>query len=140
MTKIEIPRSLRPFSIGYHVLNEVGTICALENGATVFDLPDEALSAITKEYRKHDPNFKADTLVVQEVAVMDFDKVKEYFTIEEEGKPMSEHLTYVTGLYLVNETDQPKICSATHKDLPTTLGYKDMCPYCGRMIFVLPKD
>lgn len=49
---IKIPEEIRPFKVGYQVVNEYGQALALRNGASIFDLPDLAEKAIEKEFGK----------------------------------------------------------------------------------------
>lgn len=71
---IKIPEKIRPFKIGYRIVNEYGQSLALRNGAIIFDLPDLAEKAIEKEFGKNDPNFDIGKHSVEEVAIIDLNK------------------------------------------------------------------
>ena len=45
---IKIPEEIRPFKVGYQVVNEYGQALVLRNGASIFDLPDLAEKALEK--------------------------------------------------------------------------------------------
>lgn len=75
---LKIPKELRPFGVGYRIVNSNGNVYALKNGASVFALPSEARKAIQKEYVKNDPEFDVFDLGVEEVAVLDYEKFKNY--------------------------------------------------------------
>ncbi len=47
--RIKIPARLRPFGVGYQVVDKHGQPLALRNGAIIFDLPSLAEKAIKKE-------------------------------------------------------------------------------------------
>ena len=49
---IKIPREIRPFDIGYRIVNKHGQALALKNGASIFALPFLAEKAIKKEFGK----------------------------------------------------------------------------------------
>ncbi|VOV18283.1 gp24 [Streptococcus pneumoniae] len=55
---IKVPREIRPFDIGYRIVNKYGQALALRNGASIFDLPFLAEKAIEKEFGKNDPKSK----------------------------------------------------------------------------------
>lgn len=55
---IKVPREIRPFDIGYRIVNKYGQALALRNGASIFDLPFLAEKAIEKEFGKNDPELK----------------------------------------------------------------------------------
>lgn len=76
---IKIPEEIRPFKVGYQVVNEYGQALALRNGASIFDLPDLAEKAIEKEFGKNDPNFDIGKHSVEEVAIINLSKLHSYF-------------------------------------------------------------
>ena len=49
--RIKIPMKIRPFDVGYRIVNKHGQALALNNGASIFALPSLAEKAIKKEYR-----------------------------------------------------------------------------------------
>ena len=55
--RIKIPAKIRPFDVGYRIVNEYGQALALRNGASIFALPSLAEKAIKKEFGKNDPDF-----------------------------------------------------------------------------------
>lgn len=76
---IKIPEEIRPFKVGYQVVNEYGQTLALRNGASIFDLPDLAEKAIEKEFGKNDPSFDIRKHSVEEVAIINLSKFYSYF-------------------------------------------------------------
>ena len=50
--RIKIPAKIRPFDVGYRVVNRHGQPLALRNGASIFALPSLAEKAIKKEFEK----------------------------------------------------------------------------------------
>lgn len=76
---IKIPEEIRPFKVGYQVVNEYGQALALRNGASIFDLPDLAEKAIEKEFGKNDPNFDIGKHSIEEVAIINLSKFHSYF-------------------------------------------------------------
>ena len=40
--RIKIPEKIRPFDVGYRIVNEYGQALALRNGASIFTLPSLA--------------------------------------------------------------------------------------------------
>lgn len=66
---IKVPREIRPFDIGYRIVNKYGQALALRNGASIFDLPFLAEKAIEKEFGKNDPDFDIGKHSVEEVAI-----------------------------------------------------------------------
>ncbi|HFI0703009.1 TPA: hypothetical protein ACGO43_000354 [Streptococcus suis] len=76
--KLKVPPNIRPYDIGYRVVSQNGNILALRNGAGVFSLPSEAEEAIRREFGKDDPNFDIGRCRVEEVAVINFDKLKNF--------------------------------------------------------------
>ncbi|WP_029185813.1 hypothetical protein [Streptococcus suis] len=76
--RCKVPTNIRPYSIGYRVVSKNGNILTLENGASVFYLPSEAETAIQREFGKDDPNFDIGRCRVEEVAVINFDKLKNF--------------------------------------------------------------
>lgn len=52
---IKIPMEIRPFDVGYRIVNKHGQALALKNGASIFALPSLAEKAIKKEFGKNDP-------------------------------------------------------------------------------------
>lgn len=76
---IRIPREIRPFDIGYRIVNKHGQPLALKNGASIFALPSLAEKAIKKEFSKYDPNFDIEQHSVEEVAIVNLSKFHCYF-------------------------------------------------------------
>lgn len=76
--RLKIPTSIRPYSIGYRVVSKNGNILTLRNGASVFALPSEAKKAIQKEFKKDDPTFNIESCRVEEVAIINFEKLKNF--------------------------------------------------------------
>lgn len=76
---IKIPEEIRPFKVGYQVVNEYGQALALRNGASIFDLPDLAEKAIEKEFGKNDPNFDIGKHSIEEVAIIILSEFHSYF-------------------------------------------------------------
>ena len=76
--RLKIPTSIRPYDIGYRVVDENGTILALRNGSTIFSLPQEAKKAVQREFGKDDPNFDIEKHRVEEVAVVNFENFKNF--------------------------------------------------------------
>ncbi|HEM3666974.1 TPA: hypothetical protein U1C81_000712 [Streptococcus suis] len=76
--KLKIPVSIRPYEIGYRVVSKNGNVFALRNGASVFSLPCEAQKSIQKEFGKDDPNFDVEKFEVEEVAIINFEKLKNF--------------------------------------------------------------
>lgn len=79
---IKIPTKIRPFDVGYRIVNKHGQALALKNGASIFDLPDLAEKAIEKEFGKNDPNFDIGKHSVEEVAIINLNKFYSYFEEE----------------------------------------------------------
>ena len=77
--RIRIPTKIRPFDIGYRIVNEYGQSLALKNGASIFSLPSLAEKAIEKEFGKNDPNFDIGKHSVEEVAIINLNKFHSYF-------------------------------------------------------------
>ena len=77
--RIKIPAKIRPFDVGYRIVNEYGQPLALKNGANIFDLPFLAEKAIKKEFGKNDPNFDIGKHFVEEVAIVNLSKFHSYF-------------------------------------------------------------
>ena len=76
---IKIPMEIRPFDIGYRIVNQHGNPLALKNGASIFALPSMAEKAIKKEFSKDDPDFDIEKHSVEEVAVVNLSKFHSYF-------------------------------------------------------------
>ena len=76
---ITIPEGIRPFRIGYRVVNEYGQPLALRNGAILFDLPYLAEKAIEKEFGKNDPTFDIKKHKVEEVAIIELNQFYDFF-------------------------------------------------------------
>ncbi len=76
---IKVPREIRPFDIGYLIVNQHGNPLALKNGASIFTLPSLAEKAIKKEFSKDDPDFDIEKHFVEEVAVINLSKFHSYF-------------------------------------------------------------
>lgn len=81
---IKIPREIRPFDIGYRIVNKHGQPLALKNGASIFALPSLAEKAIKKEFSKYDPYFDIEQYSVEEVAIVNLSKFHSYFEEVEE--------------------------------------------------------
>lgn len=77
--RIKIPAKIRPFDVGYRIVNQHGNPLALKNGASIFDLPSLAEKAIKKEFSKDDPDFDIEKHFVEEVAVVNLSKFHSYF-------------------------------------------------------------
>ena len=77
--RIKIPAKIRPFDVGYRVVNKHGQPLALRNGASIFDLPFLAEKAIEKEFGKKDPDFDIKKHSVEEVAIINLSKFHSYF-------------------------------------------------------------
>ena len=77
--RIKIPAKIRPFDVGYRVVNRHGQPLALRNGASIFALPSLAEKAIKKEFGKYDPDFDIEKHFVEEVAVINLSKFHSYF-------------------------------------------------------------
>ena len=77
--RLKIPEEIRPFKVGYQVVNEYGQALALRNGASIFDLPFLAEKAIKKEFGKNDPDFDIEKHFVEEVAIVNLSKFRSYF-------------------------------------------------------------
>ena len=76
---IKIPRKIRPFDIGYRIVNKHGQVLALKNGASIFALPSLVEKAIKKEFGKNDPDFDIEKHSVEEVAIVNLSKLHSYF-------------------------------------------------------------
>lgn len=76
---IKVPREIRPFDIGYRIVNQHGNPLALKNGASIFALPSLAEKAIKKEFSKDDPDFDIEKHFVEEVAIVNLSKFHSYF-------------------------------------------------------------
>ena len=76
---IKVPREIRPFDVGYRIVNQHGNPLALKNGASIFSLPSLAEKAIEKEFGKNDPNFDIEKHFVEEVAIVNLSKFHSYF-------------------------------------------------------------
>ena len=81
---IKIPRGIRPFDVGYRVVNENGQALALRNGASIFTLPSLAEKAIKKEFGKNDPDFDTGKHFIEEVAIINLSEFHSYFEEVEE--------------------------------------------------------
>ena len=77
--RIKIPAKIRPFDVGYRVVNKHGQPLALRNGASIFDLPFLAEKAIKKEFGKNDPDFDIENHSIEEVAIINLSKFHSYF-------------------------------------------------------------
>ena len=77
--RIKIPAKIRPFDVGYRVVNKHGQALALRNGASIFALPSLAEKAIKKEFGKNDPDFDIEEHSVEEVAIINLSKLHSYF-------------------------------------------------------------
>ena len=76
--RLKIPTGIRPYEIGYRVISKNGNIYSLRNGASVFSLPSEAKRAIQREFGKDDTDFDIEKYRVEEVAVINFEKLKNF--------------------------------------------------------------
>lgn len=76
--RLKIPTSIRPYDVGYRVVSEKDNILTLRNGASVFSLPSEAKKSIQREFRKDDPDFDIEKYRVEEVAIINFEKLKNF--------------------------------------------------------------
>ena len=81
---IKIPREIRPFDIGYRIVNKNGQALALRNRASIFPLPSLAEKAIKKEFGKNNPDFDIKKHSVEEVAIINLSKFHSYFEEVEE--------------------------------------------------------
>lgn len=81
---IKIPKEIRPFDVGYRIVNEYGQVLALRNGASIFALPSLAEKAIKKEFEKNDPDFDIEKHSIEEVAIVNLSKFYSYFEEVEE--------------------------------------------------------
>lgn len=77
--RIKIPMEIRPFDVGYRIVNKHGQALALKNGASIFALPSLAEKAIKKEFSKNDPDFDIEKHFVEEVAIVSLSKFHSYF-------------------------------------------------------------
>jgi len=77
--RIKIPTKIRPFDVGYRIVNKHGQALALRNGANIFALPSLAEKAIKKEFGKNDPDFDIEKHFVEEVAIVNLSKFHSYF-------------------------------------------------------------
>lgn len=77
--RIKIPMEIRPFDVGYRIVNKHGQALALKNGASIFALPSLAEKAIKKEFSKNDPDFDIEKHFVEEVAIVNLSKFHSYF-------------------------------------------------------------
>ena len=76
--RMKVPTNIRPYSIGYRIVAKNGNILALRNGANTFSLPSEARKAIQREFGKDDPYFDVEKYRVEEVAIVNFEKLKKF--------------------------------------------------------------
>lgn len=76
---IKIPAKIRPFDVGYRVVNKHGQPLALKNGASIFTLPSLAEKAIKKEFGKNDPDFDTGKHFIEEVAIINLSEFHSYF-------------------------------------------------------------
>ena len=76
--KLKVPTSIRPYSVGYRIVAKNGNILALRNGASVFALPSEAKKAVQREFEKDDPNFDIGRCKIEEVVIVNFEKLKKF--------------------------------------------------------------
>ena len=77
--RTKIPAKIRPFDVGYRIVNKHGQPLALRNGANIFSLPSLAEKAIKKEFGKYDPDFDIEKHSVEEVAIVNLSKFHRYF-------------------------------------------------------------
>ena len=91
--RIKIPAKIRPFDVGYRIVNKNGQALALRNGASIFALPSLAEKAIKKEFGKNDPDFDIKKHSVEEVAIINLSKFHSYFEeVERWNDPNNTHL------------------------------------------------
>jgi hypothetical protein len=83
--RIKIPTKIRPFDVGYRIVNKHGQPLALKNGASIFALPYLAEKSIEKEFGKNDPNFDIKNHSVEEVAIINLSKFHSYFEEVQDG-------------------------------------------------------
>ena len=76
--RYKVPTNIRPYCIGYRVVSKNGNIFASKDGASVFSLPSEANKTIQKEFGKNDPSFDVEKYTVEEVAIINFEKLKKF--------------------------------------------------------------
>ena len=76
---LKIPRGIRPFDVGYRIVNKNGQALALRNGASIFTLPSLAEKAIKKEFGENDPDFDVKKHYVEEVAIINLSEFHSYF-------------------------------------------------------------
>ncbi|HFI0853325.1 TPA: hypothetical protein ACGOYQ_001125 [Streptococcus suis] len=85
--RLKVPTNIRPYSIGYRVVSKNGNVLALRNGASVFALPSEAEEAIRREFGKDDLNFNIGRCRIEEVAIVNLEKLKDFLQeVEEDEK------------------------------------------------------
>ena len=77
--RIKIPRGIRPFDVGYRIVNKNGQALALRNGASIFAQPSLAEKAIKKEFGKNYPDFDIKKHYVEEVAIINLSEFHSYF-------------------------------------------------------------
>ena len=82
--RIKVPTKIRPFDIGYRIVNEYGQSLALRTGASIFALPSLAEKAIKKEFSKNEPDFDIAKHFVEEVVIINLSKFHSYFEEETE--------------------------------------------------------
>ena len=82
--RIKIPAKIRPFDVGYRIVNKHGQPLALNNGASIFDLTSLAEKAIKNAFGKNDPDFDIEKHSVEEVAIINLSKFHSYFEEVEE--------------------------------------------------------
>ena len=82
--RLKVPTSIRPYDIGYRVVSKNGNVFALRSGASVFALPSEAKIAIQREFGRDDPSFDVEKYRVEEVAVINFEKLNNFLREVEE--------------------------------------------------------
>ena len=62
----------------YRVVSKNGNILASKDGASIFSLPFEAKKAVQREFGKNDPSFDVEKYTVEEVAIVNFEKLKKF--------------------------------------------------------------
>ena len=77
--RIKIPAKIRPFDVGYRIVNKNGQALALRNGASIFAQPSLAEKAIKKEFGKNYPDFDVKKHYVEEVAIINLSEFHSYF-------------------------------------------------------------
>lgn len=96
--RLKIPTDIRSYDIGYRVISKNGNILALRNGASVFALPSEAKKAVKREFGKDDPSFDIGRYKIEEVAIVNFEKLKKFLDVPNIIKEMTLAQDILFGL------------------------------------------